>query len=97
MTISKDQIAEIEKFEDILNRNYIADARRVTEVYNTVFDKHLSVSNCSSCIRNRVTELVRAKNQVLAQLAEAEKKAEEEAKQKEEEAPKKPKKKTTKK
>lgn len=47
----------IGKFKDILNRGHYANGRQVTECYNRVFSKKLSPTNCSTCIKKRISAL----------------------------------------
>lgn len=55
--MNDNDIKLIEKFIDIRNRGYYCDGGQVTEVYNRVLNKNLRPSNCSSCIRQRISEL----------------------------------------
>lgn len=60
MNWTKDDITLVEKLVDIKNRGYYADGKQVTDLYNKVLGKNLSVTNCGSCIRARITELENA-------------------------------------
>lgn len=57
MNINQEDIKLIEKFIEIKNKGFYASGEQVTEVYNRVLEKNLPVTNCGSCIRQRVTEL----------------------------------------
>lgn len=62
ITISAEDVKLIRKFEEILKRGYYCDGGQVTEVHNRVLGTRLSPTNCSSCIRQRITALVEALN-----------------------------------
>ena len=57
MTLTKDDVEMIDRFQDIINRNKFASGKQVTEVYNRVFGTKLASTNCSSCIRHRIGKL----------------------------------------
>lgn len=79
--ISESDREKIRKFEEIKNKGMYASGVEVTEVYNRVLNKRLPSTNCGSCIRQRVQEMVNALNKE----EEQERKAEEELKRLEEE------------
>ena len=79
--ISEEDRLKIRKFEEIKNKGMYASGVEVTEVYNRVLNKRLPSTNCGSCIRQRVQEMVAALNKE----EEQERKAEEELKRLEEE------------
>ena len=63
MTISSDDLKLIEQFHNILNRGYYADSKQVTELYNKLIRvpqglQPASPTNCATCIRRRILELV---------------------------------------
>ena len=62
ITISAEDVKIIRKFEDILKRGYYCDGGQVTEVHNRVLGTRLSPTNCSACVRQRITALVEALN-----------------------------------
>lgn len=62
MELNINDIEMIEKFIGIKNHGYYADGRKVTELYNRVLNKHVAVTNCGSCIRQRINELENALN-----------------------------------
>ena len=78
--ISEEDRLKIRKFEEIKNKGMYASGVEVTEVYNRVLNKRLPSTNCGSCIRQRVQEMVNALNKE----EEQERKAEEELKKLEE-------------
>lgn len=57
-----EDIKMVEKLIDIKNKGYYADGRQVTEYYNKLLNKHVTPTNCGSCIRQRVGELENALN-----------------------------------
>lgn len=58
--ISDEDKVLIGKFQDILNRGRYADSRQVTDCYNRVFRTRLTPTNCSTCIRKRISQLYKA-------------------------------------
>lgn len=58
--ISEDDMKLIERFQDILNRGHFANSRQVTDCYNRVFGTKLPATNCSTCIRKRISQLYKA-------------------------------------
>lgn len=63
MKFTKEDIELIEKFIEIRNKGYYADGKQVTDVYNRVLEKNANVTNCGSCLRQRVGELQQALDQ----------------------------------
>ena len=72
----------VEKFIDIRNRGLYCSGEQLTKVYNEVFEKNVHVTNCSSCMRQRISELEKALNKFKKQM-ELENKAQEALKQEE--------------
>ena len=72
MVLTSEDIEKIDKFEHIMNRGYYASGSEVTDLYNKIFDQKLSYTNCSSCIRTRISKMVTAKKRYLEELAKAE-------------------------
>lgn len=72
--IEETDFQKIETLENIMNRGYYAQPREVTDLYNKVFGTRLSITSCSSCLRHRISLLVkemrRAKAQLETQVAE---------------------------
>ena len=62
ITISAEDVNLIRKFEEILRRGYYCDGGQVTSLHNKVLGTRLSPTNCSSCIRQRISALVDALN-----------------------------------
>ena len=79
MKWTNDDIKMVEKFIDIKSKGYYCDGAQLTEVYNRVLEKHVNPTNCSSCIRQRISELEDALNRFkrMVALEEEQKKAEE--------------------
>lgn len=66
----------VKKFIQIRNRGYYCSGEQVTKVYNEVFGQNKPNTNCSSCLRQRISELEKALKQWEEQEAkEAQKKA----------------------
>lgn len=64
--MEKEDIEKIEKFIEIKNKGYYIDGAQVTEVYNRVLNKKVNVTNCGSCVRQRISELEDALNRFKA-------------------------------
>ena len=60
MKWTNDDIKLVEKFIDIRNKGYYCDGGQLTEVYNRVLERNAAVTNCGSCLRQRVNELADA-------------------------------------
>lgn len=68
----------VKKFIQIRNRGYYCSGEQVTKVYNEVFGQNKPNTNCSSCLRQRISELEKALKQWEEQEAkETQKKAQE--------------------
>lgn len=63
--ISQEQIEKINKFEQIMKRGHYCSGQEVTDVHNAVFGKNLRSTNCSSCISQRIRELIVARNEYI--------------------------------
>ena len=63
MKWTNDDIKLVEKFIEIKNKGYYVDGGQLTQVYNRVLEKSVGVTNCGSCLRQRVNELELALNQ----------------------------------
>lgn len=57
-----DDIKAVERFIEIKNKGYYADGKQLTDVYNRLLGKHVNVTQCGSCLRQRVGELEGALN-----------------------------------
>ena len=62
MNFSSENIEKIRKFEKIMNAGFYCDGNELTSVYNEVLNKRVNVTNCGSCLRQRIKELVAALN-----------------------------------
>ena len=63
MNLTKEDIELVEKFIDIKNRGFYVDGRQLTEAYNRILNKRANVTQCGSCLRQRINELEAALNQ----------------------------------
>lgn len=70
ITISEKNAEKIRKFRTMLTSSYYADGGQVTEVYNEVFGRNERPTNCGSCIRQRMTQLVGALDVIEKKVAE---------------------------
>ena len=52
----------IEKFEKIMDDGYYVASDDVTRAYNRILSANVPPTNCGSCIRRRINELVNEKN-----------------------------------
>lgn len=86
MKLTSEDIALIRKYEEIMNRGYYVSGNEVTETYNRVLGKNIPSTNCSSCIRRRISELVEHMRRML-RLEEIEASKKEEIVDKEENKP----------
>ena len=53
----------VKKFNEIMSKGYYVNSQQLTRVYNEVLEKNVPNTNCSSCCRQRVSELVKALKQ----------------------------------
>lgn len=65
--INAELVAQIEEYEEKKNKGYVVNGGEVTALYNRVLDRNVPSTNCGSCIRRRIDELVEAKNKYLAE------------------------------
>lgn len=63
MTMTNEDLKLIRKFDEIRQKGYYCNGAEVTAVYNRVLNKSVPSTNCGSCIRQRIQELVNAANQ----------------------------------
>ena len=79
MKWNNEDVELVEKFIEIRNKGYYCDGAQLTAVYNRVLQKNVNVTNCGSCLRQRVNELADALDRFKKQIAieEEQKKAEE--------------------
>ena len=71
--MTSEQIERIKEYEMKMNHGYTVNGGDVTRFYNEVLGKNLAPTNCGSCIRRRIQELVTAMHQYLNELAKQEK------------------------
>ena len=71
MVINAEDLEIIRKFEQIMKKGLYASGQEVCAVYNRVLEKNARPSNCSSCIRRQITELVDAVNKFERMAAKA--------------------------
>ena len=69
--ISFEDRKKIEKFVEAKNRNYRVSSSEVTNLYNKILNKNVRNTGCSSCLRQRISELERKLKQELAEEAKA--------------------------
>lgn len=62
INITSDDIELIEKFEKIMADGYYVASEDVTRAYNRILSANVPPTNCGSCIRRRINELVKEKN-----------------------------------
>ena len=62
MEISDKDKELIRKFESIRQRGYYVSGQEVVGLYNKVLERNKPVTNCSSCLRSYIQELVDALN-----------------------------------
>ena len=62
MTMTNEDLKLIRKFDEIRQKGYYCNGAEVTAVYNRVLNKSVPSTNCGSCIRQRIQELVNAAN-----------------------------------
>lgn len=61
-TFTKEDVKFVEKAIEIKNRGYYIEGKQLTETYNRVLHKRRAVTNCSTCLRQMVSELEAALN-----------------------------------
>lgn len=79
MTITSDDLKLIEKFHNILNQGMYCDSNQVTDEYNKVVRQSQNLppvnnTNCATCIRHRVLELVNYATKIKEESKDAENK-----------------------
>ena len=77
MTITSDDLKLIEKFHNILNQGMYCDSNQVTDEYNKVVRQSQNLppvnnTNCATCIRHRVLELVNYATKIKEESKDAE-------------------------
>lgn len=74
ITWTNDDVKLVEKFIEIKNKGFYVSGEELTNAYNRILHKHVNVTQCGSCLRQRVSELENALNHYKA--SEAKKEAE---------------------
>ena len=69
---NSENIFAFQKMQELANKKYRLNGVEVTNLYNSILDKKLSPTNCSSCINQRYQELKKSYNNFQKQLAEQE-------------------------
>ena len=59
-TWTSEDVQLVEKFIEIRDKGYYVSGAQLTAVYNRVLHKNVNVTNCGSCLRQRVNELADA-------------------------------------
>lgn len=72
--ITEKDIPYIEAFKDAFLRGLYVQGGTVTEVYNRVFNRNLNPTNCQTCVKTRVKELLKAYEDYQAKQNEVEEK-----------------------
>ena len=62
INMTSEDIKLIEKFEKIMGDGYYVASDDVTRAYNRILSANVPPTNCGSCIRRRINELVNEKN-----------------------------------
>lgn len=75
MNWTNEDVKLVEKFIEIKNKGYYVSGDQLTSAYNRILHKNVAVTNCGSCLRQRVQELEDALNR-FKRLSEASKKEE---------------------
>lgn len=72
MNWNSDNILAFKKMQELANKKYRLNGTEVTNLYNSVLNKKVTATNCSSCINQRYQELKKSYNNFQKQLAEEE-------------------------
>ena len=62
ITWTNDDVKLVEKFIEIKNKGFYVSGEELTNAYNRILHKHVNVTQCGSCLRQRVSELEGALN-----------------------------------
>ena len=63
MKWTDDLIKKTKKFIEIKNRGYYCNSVELQAVYNEIFETDMKPSNCSSCLRGRISKMEEALRQ----------------------------------
>lgn len=72
MNWDSENIIAFKKMQELANKKYRLNGVEVTNLYNSILNKKVSPTNCSSCINQRYQELKKSYNNFQKQLAEQE-------------------------
>lgn len=72
MSWTSEDVKLVEKFIEIKDKGYYVSGEELTSAYNRILHKNANVTQCGSCLRQRVNELEAALNQLKAKLAKEE-------------------------
>ena len=72
MNWNSENIFAFQKMQELANKKYRLNGVEVTNLYNSVLNKKVTPTNCSSCINQRYQELKKSYNNFQKQLAEQE-------------------------
>lgn len=72
---NSENINTFNKISEIANRGHRINGNDITELYNSVFNKQLKPTNCSSCISQRYREVKTSYNRFKEELKIQEEKA----------------------
>lgn len=67
-TFTDEDVKLVEKLINIKNKGYYCNGAELTAVYNRVLHKNAPQTNCSSCMRQRISELENALNHFKKQI-----------------------------
>lgn len=70
ITWTNDDVKLVEKFIEIKNKGFYVSGEELTNAYNRILHKHVNVTQCGSCLRQRVSELEGALNHFKAKMAQ---------------------------
>lgn len=70
--MTSEQIEAIKDYEMKMNHGYAVRGSEVTALYNAVLNKNVASTNCGSCLRRRVQEMVAAMHKYLQELQKQE-------------------------
>lgn len=62
ITWTSEDVKLVEKFIEIKNKGYYVSGEQLTSAYNRILHKNVNVTQCGSCLRQRVNELEEALN-----------------------------------
>lgn len=68
-TFTSEDVQFVEKAIEVKNKGWYMDGAQLTQVYNRVLNKNANVTNCGSCIRQRICELETALNHFKQKMA----------------------------